>query len=536
MPRARQTSSTGAIEAEDLVGLGKAKLADLLAEQLAGLPYHRRKEWARRHLPAEVRSTARPRPDGLLLEIEAFCGESRSGTFVSWENDREWFDGDDRDADDERFEEWVQLFTDLTKGALGLTRSGRHADAAEAYRMLLGLLEEARTTTDILGNHGAPEDSVEVDFAEVVAGYTKSLRACRPSVDEAITAVLPVAKRFRYAGGFAGLVRGLERAELDRLEARLSAAAEAALQADRRDCPDEVEGLIALAHVRKRPAEVLALKERFASRNAVYLKEVLSHYVRRRDWAKVARLAESGVEHFGRHDEFSKALIRAREALGDRPAAQEAEIVQFLGGPLAARFAALRKRAAALSNWEAVFERVLKASTSPRRSLGYAGGLRTRLLLAEGREAEAIDGVMARGHPDIEESKLVAKYAVARVSEKADLSQFKKLTELQRRLAREKEDPYDWLRLLVGRPATLTRDEYVRLAADMYRRLVDLHLDSGKPSRAAPAAHYCAVVVEISRLVGNAALWADLLRHLRTRHGKKRLIWDRLRTEGCPLE
>jgi hypothetical protein len=65
---------------------------------------------------------------------------------------------------------------------------------------------------------------------------------------------------------------------------------------------------------------------------------------------------------------------------------------------------------------------------------------------------------------------------------------------------------------------------------------VDLHLDSGKPSRAAPAAHYCAIVVELSRLVSEPGLWTNLLSYLRERHGRKRLIWTRLKAEGCPTE
>jgi hypothetical protein len=85
-------------------------------------------------------------------------------------------------------------------------------------------------------------------------------------------------------------------------------------------------------------------------------------------------------------------------------------------------------------------------------------------------------------------------------------------------------------------PATLSATELARLACRMYRRLVDLHLDSGRSSRVAPAAHYCAIVFEISRLRDEAGLWTDLVRHLRLRHGRKRLIWARFRAEGCPFE
>ncbi len=417
-----------------------------------------------------------------------------------------------------------------------LTASGRHGDAVKAYEMLLGLLKEAGDTTDILGNHGAPEDSLDLDFGKVIEAYTRSLLATRSSVEEVITEVLPVATKHRYGGGFLGVARALDRSGRERLRARLSGAAEAALKTDRHDSPAAVEGLIALAQVAKNEAEVLALKERFASRNAVYLQEALTHHQRRKDWIAVARLAEIGVREFGNHGESAKALIRAREALGDRSAAQDAHIAHFLEEPGSAEFAALKRRSEALGNWTAVFERLLRASESADRGGWRGEGLRTRLLLAEGREREALDGVAGSRRPiDFDELKLVAKYAVARSSEGSNLARFPKLGELQRRLKRDKSEPYDWLRLILQRSAAPSRAEYAALAADMYRRLVDVHLDSGTSSRAAPAAHYCAIVVELSRLVNEPGLWTDLLSHLRERHGRKRLIWTRLRAEGCPI-
>lgn len=525
------------IRANDLATLGQAKLAELLAEQLATLPYHRQKEWARHHIPSSgAGPSSRARPSTLLREIEDFCSESRSGAFVSWVDDHGWYEEDDPGDDGEAFQDWIEIFSDLIRRACALTRSGQHADAVKAFDMLLGLLKEAGETTDILGNHGAPEDSVSVRFADVIEAYTRSLTATRSDLDEAINDILPTARRFRYAGGFAGLARGLDAQGRKRLQTRLAGAVEAALKTDRRECPAEVDGLVELARLRKDQAGVIALKERFASRNAVYLKEALSHYERKKDWRAVARLAEAGVRHFGSHGEFAKALVKAREALGDRSAAQEARIAHFLGEPSAAEFAALRRRSEALSNWDAIFERLLRASASAQPGSWHAGGLRTRLLLAEGREREVLDGAAGRTRRmGVDEIKLVAKLAVARLSAGVNLASFRKLRELQARLKREKEDPYDWLRLCLERPATLTRAEYAHLAAEMYRRLVDFHLDSGKSSRASPAAHYCAIVAEVSRLVDQPDLWADLLRHLRRRHGRKRLIWERLRAEGCLL-
>ncbi len=81
-----------------------------------------------------------------------------------------------------------------------------------------------------------------------------------------------------------------------------------------------------------------------------------------------------------------------------------------------------------------------------------------------------------------------------------------------------------------------SRDGYARLAFRLYRALIDTHLGSGKASRAAPAAHYGAILAELSSLLGEPALWTDFLGHLRRAHERKRLIWQRLRAEGCPVD
>jgi hypothetical protein len=130
----------------------------------------------------------------------------------------------------------------------------------------------------------------------------------------------------------------------------------------------------------------------------------------------------------------------------------------------------------------------------------------------------------------------VAKYAVARLSAGTDLARFKKLQELQRRLRRERDDVYDWLRLGLQKPGGVSRDEYTRLAFQLYRVLIDTHLRSGKASRAAPAAHYGAILAELSSLLGQPALWTDFLGHLRRAHERKRLIWQRLRAKNCPVD
>jgi hypothetical protein len=516
--------------------MGEARLAELLAEQISRLPYHRQREWVSRQLPPK--GASKPNPSRLLDDIEAFYTESRTGTFVSWVDDDGW-DGDAGDEEPEELKEWIEIFTDLMKGAQALTQAGRHADAKRAYARLLELLTEARETTDILGgNHGDPLDWLPLDFAEVVEGYARSMLASGGdrNVDDVLGRMLPTARQFRYAGGFLGLARALNAKGRDRLRAQLTAGISVEPARNRGELAD-TEGLIALARVGKNEKEVLALKERFASQNAVYLSEALAYRRRQGDWEAVGRLAHLGLERFGPNPEFSRALIEARRACGDEAGAQQAQIDDFLQEPTAARFVELKRRSEALGNWDAVVDKLLRAAPSTAGDLDDTPGLRSQVLLAEGREGAVLGALDARGRRiSFEEAKLIAKYAVARLSQGLELSRFKRLGKLRDRLRREKQEQYEWLRLMLRAPATLSATDSALLACRMYRRLVDLHLDSGRSSRVAPAAHYCAIVFEISRLRDEAGLWTDLLRHLRLRHGRKRLIWARLRAEGCPLE
>ena len=115
----------------ELARLGVERLAALLAEQIAALPYHDQKRWVADHLSrshSDSRATEL-RPAEVLGQIEAFCRSSRQGTYQSWVDEHEWDSGFDGGDEGDEFDEWVELFTDLLKDALALTASGKHKQA-----------------------------------------------------------------------------------------------------------------------------------------------------------------------------------------------------------------------------------------------------------------------------------------------------------------------------------------------------------------------------------------------------------------------
>lgn len=116
MGRKNASVTRGLIGRGDLARLGADKLAELLAEQISALPYHEQKQWAARHLPREQSSqpATEVRPADVLREIEAFCRLSRQGTYQSWVDEHEWDGGFEGGDDSDEFEEWVELFTEVS--------------------------------------------------------------------------------------------------------------------------------------------------------------------------------------------------------------------------------------------------------------------------------------------------------------------------------------------------------------------------------------------------------------------------------------
>jgi uncharacterized Zn finger protein len=168
-----------------------------------------------------------------------------------------------------------------------------------------------------------------------------------------------------------------------------------------------VEGLIALAKFRRKHHEVLAIKERFSDRNAIYLKEVLSYHEKNKNWNDAVRIALAGIERFGHHNEFMKSLIRAHDGLGNPLAAQEVQTERFMENPDASEWKELKKRSESLGNWNAVYRKLL--GRSPTRIGRCTEALRPRLLLAEGKERELLkDAVSGEARMDLETTKLIA--------------------------------------------------------------------------------------------------------------------------------
>jgi hypothetical protein len=526
-----------AIAREDLSAVPPDTLADLLFELVSILPYHEQKRWARECLGVTKPSTRGARrpsaPARLLAEVQAFCAESRGGSYVTWQHyDDRWGGG----SDDGEGEEWAALFADLANKAIGMVRDTSSPDVATAIRLLFDLLHDAGETTDILGDAGAPEDLVETDLAALLEAYARSLLAATGgNLDEVIAQAAPIARRHSWAGGYAALARALGDAGRAKLAGMLERAASA-----RKDAaapfsfPPEAAGLVDLANLEGDRKKALAIKERFASQNAIYLQEVLDHYRKQRDWPAVVRLAELGIKRFANHDTCTDRLIEAKEALGDADAAQRAEIQRFQETGTAGAFLAVKTRAARLGNWPAVFEGLVRG-VSKARDTWDEGSVRVRLLLAEGREREAFEEAGRGRRQDFATSKLAAKHALGRLCADRDLARFPKLLALARRLKGEKSEQYEWLRIFAERPATLSREEYLANACRLYRSLVDLHLGASSSSAAARAAYYAAIVFELSGLVGEPAAWADLLAYMKEKHGRKRLIWGELRKAKCAV-
>jgi len=528
------------ITQKDLLKLSKKELAKHLEDFLTTLSPGKRGRWMRQNMPELLKAKAKIKESTtqLLDDVENFIGESKSGIYVSWVSEGDYYDEDSEEEDDySNFEEWTQNFGDLLTRTLKISQQGKYKIAVECFNRLFGLLSEASRTTDILGNQGAPEDYIKVDFSEAIALYTKSLLESKGKErrQEVLDIVMPLALRFRYWDGYRGLVSALDSEGRKVLSQRLwKDVGLKWKEYNERISPDEVDGLISIAEAEGDKKQALSIKEQFARANARYLKDILGYYEKKRDWHSLEKWAKIGQAYFGKHHrEYASYLIKAKDALGDKEAVLDAKLEYFLENPEAKEFEDIRKYAESVSRWDEVLERLLiLAGNYAKQRQGYLG-LKIKLLLAIGREREALECMEKEKHEfGIEEIKFMAKYGLAKASSGLGLSNFPELKVLDRRNKREESDLYRWLRFTLKNPTRLERADYARISAKMYQALVDFHLNSGKSSRTEYAAYYCLIVKELSDLLQEPSIWEGLIQYMRQEYQKKRLIWKSLREKG----
>lgn len=525
------------IKREDLLRMNKEQLAELLEEFLVDLPPGQQRRWIQRNLPEILKKKKVTQIDEaeLLEEIKIFCDRSHNGDYVSWVPENIWEEGEE---DYSNYEEWTEFCSDLFSRTIEIATEKKYSAAVKCFQSLFKLHKQAGETTDILGNQGAPEDDMEVDFSELVYWYTKSLLAAQHSLTNTINEILPIAQEYRFWGGYSGLAHALDADGKEELKARLWEVIDSLLREKENKrwiSTDEVEGLIAIAEEENDSKEVMSLKEKFAPYNARYLRDVIDYYRKKEDWPFLIKWAKVGIKNFGQHEDYASCLIEACEVLGDDQSALQANLEYFLEHPDAKEYKKLQKRACSLSKWDETLKKIIDVIKTSKGYRWGKQGLLAKILLAEGLDREALEIPSGEVNLDFEDGKFIAKYALARATNELNLSGYPKLKELSRRLKNEKSDLYDWLRLSLKKPGQLKQEEYIQFAVKMYHKLIEYHLNSGKSSRARPAAHYCAIIFQLSRLTKRPTLWSDLLTHLKTKHGRKRVIWERLENEGVAL-
>lgn len=517
------------ITRKDLMKFSKEELAKRLQDFLTSLSPGKRARWIRINMPELLRTRVveGESPIQLLGSIEAFRKNSVSGKYISSTDE---YDHDVEDDCDSLYE-WAETFEYLLRRTMKMSRQEKDEKTVECFDRLFGLLSRTRRTADILGYHGPPEDLIEVDFSEAIALYARGLLQVKDGFDEVFETIMPLAKELSYLGGYEGLVSALDSGQRKLLRKSLWKRVNSEWKESKhKTAPAEVACLVAIAEADGNKEEALSTKEQFAQANSFYLKDVLRHYEKKNDWESVAEWAKVGLTGFGQSKEYVDCLIRAKENLGDKKAVLEAKTEYFLSDGTVQEFRDLKDYAKSISAWDRALEKLLKSVGRRDKGRYVRSGLKSKLLLTEGREEEALRSATREGTKfEIDHVKLIAKYGLARVSSGFDLVDYPELKELQERCEKETGELYDWLRLAMKNEARLSRIEYAKASARMYRSLIDFHLKSGKPSRAEYAAYYCSVVKQLSDLVRDPSLWRDLIEYMMDEYRKKRLIWKHLK-------
>lgn len=528
------------ITQEDLLKMDKEELAKNMESFLAVLSAGKRNQWIKNNMPnlLETKARTEEKASELLNEIEDFIKESESGAYISWINEHDYYHNNDYEEDDySNFSEWTQYFTDLLTRTIQISRHEEYKTISMCFEKLFDLLSSASNTTDILGNQGVPEDYIEISFSNAIASYTENLLKSKgkDKLPEVLNIIMPLARKFHYRDGYMGLAGALDSLGRKALSQRLWNDANIEWKkSNERTSPDEVDGLIAIAEIEGQKKQVLSIKEQFAKANARYLKDVLKYYKKKKDWQSVAKWAQAGQEHFGKHhEEYVSCLVKAKEAIGDKESVLNAKIEYFFQTQRANEFEDVYKYAESILKLENTLEKLLKSATSHAEGRFGHPDLKIKLLLAIGREKEALDCVeKEKNKLETEDKKFIAKYGLTRICSGLELSNYPALKELDKRYKKENSDTFSWIRTVLKKPSNLNKSYYAQISTAMYISLIDFHLNSQKSKRAEYAAYYCQVIKELSNLTGEPSIWNDLIHYMTQRYYKKKLIWKSLIQKG----
>lgn len=420
-------------------------------------------------------------------------------------------------------------------------QAGRYDVAAAAYQTLSAVTMDGDTYETL----GVDSPLIELGQAPapIVKRYLVALQQSHPSsefYDAALNLLARHDQPYRsYTDYFLSLLGSDEQAGLcSHLENWADELNKQEMQTFPIGIPLQLGLLIRLYTERGQADKAMAIQHRFRRRYLALYAPLLADRETAQDWSAVITYGQevlatlpptSGPTYYTPHDRVDPAIVRT----------QVARAYEALGDPKQA-----------LAVYEPVFNdrndydtyvtaRRLAEAIAPERGRGFTSQVIVKLrnqvpqscyllcqvYLSEGKFEQAYNLLgNGTGYHALDALKLVAKaHLLAAFGLEARPEMGPYLQEMYAKTAESDKEPVRFLRDYLPAEPNLSRTTALARAEDLYRRIMQLHIDNGRKTYAT-AAYYCALLSEIAAFDGRQAEFNQFYQELRRRYSRHRAL------------
>jgi hypothetical protein len=533
-------------------------LVDLLIELIQAVDEPTRQRFWERLAPTEV-AAAEPHyssPEVFLAELEAFEEAVAEGEYYD-EEALEYFGEDsfDREYNRQRYGWYEDYDPDDHAGLNALAeflaeadsyfQAGRYDVAATAYGILIGIFDES--PEDTLGIYDPLSELGELE-EPLAQRYFTALKESRPPAEfyqEAINYLARHDAPYRqHMDNFMALAgpdgKNDVRAFLERWADEL---AQKDIKPIPYGVPFQLSLLMRFYTEANQPQKVLALQKRLRRLYLALYEPLLAEREAARDWQTViaygqevlALLPQEGPQRpyllstsSVDANKVRTQMAHAYEALGDAENALAIYRPVFDRRPSFEAYALLKRLASAVDPAQA---QTLTATviTQLREQLPGSLYFLCQVYLSEDHFEAAYTLAEQHGrYNTLDTLKLVAKaHLLAGFGPKAGPGMGPYLQDLYAKVEKAAEGPTLFLRDFLPATAAVDRHTALARAENLYRKLMQLHIDNGRKTYAV-AAYYCALLGEIAAYDGREAEFSHFYQELLDRYRRYRALRQEL--------
>lgn len=541
-----------------LQGKSTEYLVDLLIDLIQAIEEPARQRfWERLAPPAMATADLRyPSPEDFLTELREFEEAVMEGEFFD-EDALEYFGEDpfDREDDGDKYGYYENFDPDMHQGlnTLGefLTeadsyfQAGQYDVAAKAYEVIIGIIDYSPDET--LGVYDPLAELGEME-EPLAQRYFLALKESHPTTEFYEKAIQYLARHDapyrKHMDNFMVLVGSDGQAGVRAfLEQWANELAQKQITPFPIGIPYQLSLLMRFYSEANQQDKVFALQERFRRVYLTLYEPLLAAREAAKDWPMVITYGQEVLALLPQDRLIQPYLVPSAQVDANKVRTQMARAYEALGDPENAL-----KVYQPLFNQHKNFERyatVKRLTTAVNPQQGQAltqdvtAGLRNQLpnslyllcqvYLSEGDFDAAYELVRQQGrYNNLDAIKLVAKaHLLAGFGPGATPEMGPYLHDLYAKVGQADKEATLFLRVHLPPTPALDRKTAVAHAENLYRNLMQMHIDNGRKTYAT-AAYYCALLGEIARYDGRGAEFKHSYQELLDRYPRHRALRQEL--------